>query len=653
MTRFATAMAVLVAALVSGTGVAAEAPAASAAAKPAAERLPASAFARLPFIDEATLSPDGTHMAGLFAVGGEQRLVIMPVLGDRSKAIILPVPDRTEVAALDWVGNDHVVVRLYALLPVDTDDWYVTRFIAVARATGKVTRLLWDQAGQGADLLWAASDGSSEALIAAQGSIYGGDAAFWPTVFRVDVATGKKRVVEKGRSDVYDWGADHLGRVRYAIGYRDRTTQSRLLYQGEAGGTLQVADRAILKADEELRAPLVFLPGGDNALAYADDADGKTSIAEVNVATGAQRQIFFRPDKGSVTGIWRSRQGDRILGVFSSDPDKPFRWLDPGLVAMQAKLDAASPKSDVEIISMSADQSRTLVSISTPDNPGLLFYYDKSTDELTNLAQMNAAIGNKRLSRAKLITYKARDGLEIEAVLTLPRGRTAKALPFIVLPHGGPWAHDTLSYDYWVQYLAEQGYGVIQPNFRGSTGYGQAFIDKAHGEMGLAMQDDLTDALRWAVGEGIADPQRVCIVGASYGGYAAMWGVAKDPDLYRCAISIAGVSNLRKEVSDFGGASHENLYRAQWGRMSRDFAAVSPINAVDRIKVPLLLIHGKRDITVKHGQSERMHAAMQRAGKASEFLSLPLADHYFGRETDRLALLEAMGAFLKRHNPAD
>lgn len=235
----------------------------------------------------------------------------------------------------------------------------------------------------------------------------------------------------------------------------------------------------------------------------------------------------------------------------------------------------------------------------------------------------------------------------------MPRGRTAKALPFIVMPHGGPWAHDTLTYDYWAQYLAEQGYGVIQPNFRGSTGYGQAFVDKGHGEIGLAMQDDLTDALKWAVGEGLADPARVCIVGASYGGYAAMWGIAKDPDLYRCAISIAGVSNLRKEVSDFGGASHENLYRTQWGRMSRDFAAVSPINAIERIKVPLLLIHGKKDVTVNHAQSDRMHSAMRRAGKASEFLSLPLADHYFAREADRLALLNAMGAFLQKHNPAD
>jgi dipeptidyl aminopeptidase/acylaminoacyl peptidase len=628
-------------------------PGAAATVRPAAERLPASAFARLPFIDEAALSPDGAYFAGLFAVGGEQRIAMMAVLGDRSKNIVLPIPEQTQVAALRWVGNDHLLVQLYALLPVEGDDWYVTRFISVDRASGKVTKLLWDQAGQGAELLWTAKDGSNAALIAAQASIYSNDAAFWPTVFRVDVTTGKKRVVEKGRTNVYDWGADHLGRVRYAVGYRDHTTQSQLLYQGEDGGTLRVVDRAVLSADEALASPLIFLPGNDNALVYADDADGVTEIAEINIMTGARKQMFFRPDKGSVTGAWLSQAGDRILGIYTSDPDQSLTWLDPNMKEMQAVIDAAAPKADANIISISADQSRALVTIGTPDNPGLLYLYDKASGGLNKLAAMNEAIGGKRLSRAKLVRYKARDGLEIEAVLTLPRGRTAKALPFIIMPHGGPWAQDKLAYDYWAQFLAEQGYGVIQPNFRGSTGYGQAFTDKAHGEMGLAMQDDLSDALAWAVGEGIADPKRACIIGASYGGYAAMWGIAKDPELYRCAISISGVSNLRKEVSDFGGVSHEKLFRTQWGRMSRDFAAVSPINAIDRVKAPLLLIHGKKDVTVKHGQSERMHAAMRRAGKASEFLSLPLADHYFAREADRLALLEAMAAFLRQHNSAD
>ena len=294
-----------------------------------------------------------------------------------------------------------------------------------------------------------------------------------------------------------------------------------------------------------------------------------------------------------------------------------------------------------------------IVRISTPDNPGLLIYYDATTQELMQIASVNETIGNKRLARSKLVQYKARDGLEIEGVLTLPKGKTAKDLPFIVMPHGGPWGHDGLTYNYWTQFLANMGYAVLQPNFRGSTGYGADFERAGQGQMGFAMQDDISDGVSWAVEQGIANPKRVCIVGASYGGYAAMWGIVKDPDQYRCAFSIAGVANLRREVNDFGGAIRKNLYRSQWEKMTPDFKAVSPIHAVDKIQTPLLLIHGKKDVTVDYDQSNDMNRAMEKAGKSVEFVSLPLADHYFSREADRLVLLQSMEAFLTKHNPAD
>jgi dipeptidyl aminopeptidase/acylaminoacyl peptidase len=242
--------------------------------------------------------------------------------------------------------------------------------------------------------------------------------------------------------------------------------------------------------------------------------------------------------------------------------------------------------------------------------------------------------------------------LEIEAVMTMPKGRAAKDLPLIVMPHGGPWAHDSLRYDYWVQFLANRGYMVLQPNFRGSTGYGGAFERKGHGQMGFAMQDDISDGVQWAIDQGLADANKVCIVGASYGGYAAMWGIIKDPDQYRCAISIAGVSAIRREVNDFGNAIYAKTFKSEWQKMTPDFKAVSPLYAVDRIKTPLMLIHGKKDVTVDHVQSVKMDKAMRKAGKSVEFVSLPLADHFLTRQPDRLLLLQSMEAFLHKHNPA-
>jgi dipeptidyl aminopeptidase/acylaminoacyl peptidase len=317
------------------------------------------------------------------------------------------------------------------------------------------------------------------------------------------------------------------------------------------------------------------------------------------------------------------------------------------------QLEKSVPSAGVRIESLSSDRTRMLVRIGAPDMPGQLSFLDLKDGVLHKLAFFNEAIGARHLAPVKLVHYEARDGLKIEAVLTLPVGREPKGLPLVVMPHGGPWAQDTLEYDYWVQFLANRGYAVLQPNFRGSTGYGSKFLHAGDGQLGLAMQDDVTDGVKWAVSQGLADAHRVCIVGASYGGYAAMWGIVKDPDQYRCAISIAGVSALKREVNDFASSTTENISRDAWERMAPDFNAVSPINAVDRMKTPLLLIHGKKDITVAYVQSSKMYDRMRKAGKTVEFVGIPLADHHFARQEDRVTLLSAMEAFLAKYNPAD
>ena len=616
--------------------------------------LPTSAFAELPFVEDVDLSPDGTHIAGLFGIAGEQRIMMMSLLGDRSKRVLIAVPDQTQVAWIRWVGNDNIIVGLYSLMPVEADRWYISRVIGINRGTGKITRLLWDSGGQNAsDVLWIPSDGGTEILIAAQNSIYSNLPDFWPAVYRVDVATGRKRIAERARPNVFDWGADHLGQIRFGIGYRDASTQSTLLYRSHGEGALRVIDSAKLGAEEELTIPFHFVPGSNNGFVIKETEGGRSAVVEVDIPTGKAVRTVYAADDADVESVLLASNGSKILGVRTSDRKTPLRWTDPAMAAHQKTLEAASPQSKVRIESLSANQSKMLVRFSTPDNPGLLFYFDAATGDLVKLAAMNDTIGGKRLSRGRMIQYKARDGLEIEGVLTMPRGRPDTNLPFIVMPHGGPWGHDELSYDYWAQFLAERGYAVLQPNFRGSTGYGAAFEKAGQGQLGFAMQDDVTDGVHWAVKEGIADPKRVCIVGGSYGGYAAMWGTVKDPDLYRCAISINGVANLRREVNDFGGLMRERLYRGQWQKMTPDFAAVSPINAIARIKAPLLLIHGKKDVTVDHGQSARMYSAMTKAGKTVEFVSVPLADHYFTRQADRMTLLTSIETFLAKHNPPD
>lgn len=617
------------------------------------QQLSVEAFAQLPFIELASLSPDGTHFAGLFAISGEQRILISPINFDQSKAVMLAVPDETEISGIRWINDDNILVNIYGLRRVEQDSWYISRMFAVNRKSREITKLLWKSGGQNAaDVIWTASDGSADILVAAQDSIYSNTEEFWPTVHRINVETGKSRRIVKGKQSVMDWGADHAGNVRIGVGYSDHNQTSRLLYTREGSKNFRTIDRADLGEEEALDVPFMFIPGTDNGMLIKDNAAGKSVIMERNFLTNEDIRTVYESEDNDVADVRLSYDGAKILGVQLADKNNTVDWLDPAMQAAQKMLDGAVGSAEARIISVSRDQSKMLVRIGTPDNPGLLYFFDVETESLSKFADMNDAIGNRRLARAKFVQFKARDGLAIESVLTLPKGREAKGLPLIVMPHGGPWGHDSLAYDYWVQFLADRGYAVIQPNFRGSTGYGEDFVKKGQGQMGFAMQDDISDAVRWAVDQKIADPAKVCIVGASYGGYAAMWGIVKDPGQYRCAVSISGVSALRREVNDFGGSIRAKLYRSQWEKMTPDFKAVSPLYAVDRINTPLLLVHGKKDVTVDHVQSEKMYKEMTKQDKVVDFVSLPDADHYFTRGADRLRLLQSIESFLATHNPA-
>lgn len=618
----------------------------------AAGRIPVADFARLPFITLPQLSADGSILAGMVNVHGEQVIAMINLFNNADHPVYVRLPEGTQVADLQWVNADNVLVTLYALQPVETDRWTVTRLLGVNRKTGKLTKILWDSGGQNAsDVLWSASDGSPTVLVAAQDSIYIGD-TFWPAVYQINVETGKRKLVLKGRAQVMNWFADSSGVVRAGEAYEDDSRNFRLLYRSPDGGNFKTVSSANARRRESLTRPFLFIPGTSHALAVHDDAKGRSAIFEIDMLTQDDvRTVYSAPEGSEVESVRLSSDGKQLLGVWLAGSSSTVVWLDPALADVQAAVDKSVPGRRARIVSLNDDRSRMLIVIDREDTPGALYFFDVNGEKMQRVALLNEKLGAAPLNPVKMITYKARDGLEIEAVLTLPKGRVAKDLPAIILPHGGPWAQDTLDYDYLAQFIASRGYAVIQPNFRGSTGYGSAFTAKGEGQLGLAMQDDLSDALAWLTKEGIADPKRVCIVGASYGGYAAMWGLAKDPDLYRCGISISGVANLRREVNDFGSALRGKLFRDGWVRMTPDFAAVSPIHAVARIKAPLLLIHGKLDITVNYGQSDAMFGKMRGAGKNVELVPVPLADHYFTREADRITLLSSIEAFLLKHNP--
>jgi len=273
-------------------------------------------------------------------------------------------------------------------------------------------------------------------------------------------------------------------------------------------------------------------------------------------------------------------------------------------------------------------------------------------------AQSNDKLKAAQLTTTTYTRYKARDGLELPAYVTLPPGRPAKNLPLVILPHGGPYdVRDEGTYDAEVQFLANRGYVVLQPQYRGSGGYGEAFDKKGEGQWGRAMQDDLDDGMDWLAKEGTIDPKRVCIIGSSYGGYAAMWGAIRNPERYRCAASFAGVSDLKRQLKYSNKFFRSQRYKDDWrktvqGDDAFDLATVSPLLTVDKLTVPMLLVHGDDDQRVPYKQSKLMADALAKAGKNFEFITLKGEGHGFSSDANMQLWLDKLDAFLAKYNPA-
>ncbi|HSC16196.1 MAG TPA: alpha/beta fold hydrolase, partial [Gammaproteobacteria bacterium] len=343
---------------------------------------------------------------------------------------------------------------------------------------------------------------------------------------------------------------------------------------------------------------------------------------------------------------------NRVVGV-AVEGETPV-WFDEGLAVQQRALDAAFPNESPWIVDWSQDRSRFIVRTEYNDRSPVFHFYDAEDRATKGLASEYPALDSIGLAPRLPYSYKARDGVEIPGYLTRPLGVDGPA-PLVLLPHGGPADRDVDGFDWLAHFLASRGYAVLQPNFRGSAGYGRAWEEAGHGGWGVGvMQNDLTDGVAAVVAAGIADPQRVCIVGASYGGYAALAGAAFTPELYRCAVSVNGVADLRDIFTLYrgrrDGRSAAVTYFEQSlgveGMSARGLDAASPVKQAQRVQAAVLLIHGRDDSVVLIGQSRAMERALRDAGKTVQLVELDSEDHWLSDATTRLETLEALDAFL-------
>lgn len=611
---------------------------------------PVEHFAKLPFLEGPELSPNGTRLAAKVAVDGVQRLVIAATDGSAKPAYV--ALGDNDLNWWQWVNDEWLVAGVGSAERVAGDTWYVTRTVGVRADGQKLQPIAYRDAGQDADdVIWIAEDGSPRILLSLQKSIYSNDIDFWPQVIEADVSTGKTRKVVGSRQWVMNWYVDHAGTVRMGIGMNDSTQRAMLLYRDSDEHSFHTVARANLRNDEELTYPALFLPEVGKALTF-DDSEGFRSLYELDLATMTVGTKVFGVPGYDIDGLITSVGGTGLSGVRYTDDAARVHWLDPTLKQVQEDLDKAIGERRPTIVSLSRNRSKMIVAVGSPSQPPSYYFFDTAEGVMNIIASTNEALRKAKLAPVRTIRYKARDGLEIPAILTLPNGREPKALPLIVMPHGGPAVRDSEGWDWWAQFLADRGYGVVQPNYRGSTGFGREFAAKGDGEWGLKMQDDLDDAVAHLAEAGIVDRERVCVVGASYGGYAAMRAAQRDGARYRCAVSYAGVSDLSHLARVDGRSLYGKSARLYLKEKAPDFKAVSPIHFPEQFEAPVLLVHGKRDLRVPVSQSQEMAEKLRRAGKTVEYVEQPEGDHHFSREEDRLQFLKLLEAFLARHNPA-
>lgn len=634
--------------------IAAPAAAQSAPSLSATAPRPAEQFARLPFVAGPKLSPDGTKVAAVVASNGRQMLAIYRFAAAESERLSLVKLDEVDLNWWQWVNDDYLIAGVGGPAKALGPDFYLRRLVGIS-ADGKTVRpLVPNRAAQQADeVIWVANDGSARVLLAMQTSLYADDLGFWPAVYEVDAATGRNRRVVAPQENVVSWYADASGFVRIGIGYKDKDRTSFLLYRDPGDTQFRIVDRGSRRPEDDLLIPALFTADPAKAIAYSDQS-GFDALYELDLKAMRLGNRLFGVEGYDIDAFVSDHARNSVLGIAYTDTRSRMKWLDPEMALVQSQLDTAvGADRRADIVSISRDRRRLIVRVGGADRAGAYFYYDRADGKMRKFADINADFGGRRLAPVSTVRYKARDGLDISAVLTVPAGRDPKSLPLILMPHGGPFARDSESWDWWAQFLADRGYAVLQPNYRGSSGFGKDFAARGEGEWGLRMQDDLDDAVAWAVKQGIADPARVCIAGASYGGYAALRAASRSGGFaYRCAISYAGVSDLgailRYDKRFLNSGSRRDWLREQ----APDFRTVSPIGHASEFSIPVLIMHGKKDRTVPVGQSRDMAARLREAGKPYAYIEQPEGDHVFSREADRVQFLRELEAFLAKNNPA-
>jgi len=615
---------------------------------------PLEAYGHLPSLEDWALSPDGTKAANV-QTKGDERYLLVRTLPEGQLLGGSRIGDE-KLRAIRWMDNENLLIEVSFTSDVPFGfvgpRQEVFRLLIYNVPKRKTVEL--SVGGQGLNVV-------GRPMVR---EINGATVLFVPGfVLRSRrVSAGLfKYIVADGRIDgvsVVSTGAhtadvlvDTSGRVSGLMSYDNDKKRWDLHLRREDRMTVVATDSATL----DLPTILGFSTAGDAILVqFVENGDSVwRRLMLKDGSWGAPVESYDAP-------ILDRRSGRIIGAVRGAD----IVFFDEEVRARWNSVLSAFPNEGVDLMSSSDDFGRILVRVFGPTDGYIYALFDSASHHTYILGKVYEGVA--AVAEIKQISYPAADGLEIPAYLTLPRGKTAANLPLVVLPHGGPATKDLDRFDWLGQALAAQGYAVLQPNYRGSN-LGYRFIAAGFGEFGRKMQTDLLDGVRYLAKQGTIDPKRVCIVGASYGGYAALAGITMQPEVYRCAVSVAGLADLRRWLQwtnlrevNFDERHGDNLSQRYWDRFlgvsgpaDPALTAISPVEHVNAVQGHVLLIHGKDDSVVPYEQSDVMADALRRSGKTVDFVTLKHEDHWLSHDATRLQMLEATLNFLRANNPPD
>ncbi|MES2655934.1 MAG: S9 family peptidase [Bacteroidota bacterium] len=469
-------------------------------------------------------------------------------------------------------------------------------------------------------------------------------------VYRLNINTGALTLEAKNPGGVSNWITDHNGVVRIAM--QSDGVNTNMLYRDDVK---QPFKNVLTTNFKESVNPLFFTFDNKHVYASSNLGRDKSAIVKFDAANGKEMELIFEHPEVDVDDLSYSQKRKVLTEISYTTAKEETKFLDKETETIFNKLkEKLGDKYEIMITSSNKNEDKLLVRTISDRSLGTSYFYDVAKNELVKIAERAPWLNENHMSEMKPISYQTKDGLTINGYLTLPKGLEAKNLPVVVNPHGGPWARDEWGWNPEVQFLANRGYAVLQMNFRGSTGYGRKFWEASFKQWGKTMQQDITDGVNYLIKEGIADPKRVAIYGASYGGYATLAGLTYTPNLYACGVDYVGVSNLfsfMKTIPPYWKPYLDMMYEMV-GNPTKDTALMreaSPVYHADKIVVPLFIAQGANDPRVNKAESDQMVEALKKRNIQVEYMVKDNEGHGFGNEENQFDFYGAMEKFLAKH----